>query len=730
VWAGVAVAVGVWFAGHYAPGSWLAAAAIVALAILGFVAIVRPALRSLWLYAVLAAVGAAHLWVDDSLRPASDIKYHSRTNTPVSVYGRIDAEPDVRARATLLTVAVDSIDYGDSVCVRTGQILVRLDDTIRVNYGEYLVLNGSLRPLPGARNPGEFDYAKYLRRRGIHAELVDADGPLIMGRADLRESGWTASVVAPLRHWITRHLSFHVHGSPGALLLGLLFGERRLLDHQLLRQFQDTGTLHLLAVSGSNVAVVIGVVWGTLALLRVPHLPRIITTLAALVLFCALSRNEPSVVRASVAGGLLLLGRSWHRATDPLNIWGGALLLILLVRPSQLFDVGFQLSFAAALGIILAIPLLGRHPRGNSWWARAARPIVALIGVSVAAQLAVTPILAANFNRVPLVTPLSNLVCVPAAGLATAAGLVTLLAAPIGGWVLSTLSAATWLFVQLLVESVAFFDRLHLPLWEMRTPGGLETVGYYVLLACTATVLLSPRRRRRAIFVAVLAANIWVWSGAFAGSSSFRMLVFDTGPGAVSALRWPNGRVWLLEQTAGRRSSQYRGTVLPFLRRSGWGEPDLILTLDPRTALATSGSIWPSAPRLISQSSPPDALEARGSSAAWTLHSLVDGDDSTLCGLRLQAPRWELIWLREFALIQRLQAFNRPCWVVVPELPPMPFSTPPIGRRLTIIEAARRPGHENRQFQAPAVQIMRTLTSGGILISDAGDSLRTESSIR
>lgn len=733
LWAGFAAAIGVWLAG-YRPDdpAWSLTAA--ALCIVLFV----PGLwsrpwRAVWPYLLLLFLAGSHLWVLRHVRPDIDLKYHTTSRAPVLLYGRVDAEPDVRPNLTLVYLAADSVRYPDSVRRRRGGVLLRLSPEQPVQFGDYLVASGELQPIDRARNPGEFDYAAYLARRDIHSELTGPDGPVIVGRDSTREINWTASVVAPLRAWIHNRINRHIHGEPAALVMGLMFGERKRLEFRTLRQFQDTGTLHLLAVSGSNVAVVIAVVWAALALFRIPRWPRTILTLIALILFCALSRNQPSVVRASVAGALVLLGHTWHRRIDPLNIWGGSLLLILLAAPAQLFDVGFQLSFAAALGIIVFAPVLARWPAGRRWHRRLARVLVSAVGVSIVAQLAVTPILASSFNRVPTVTPLSNLVCVPLAGLATAAGLVTLLLAPLGGVTLSLLSGATWFIARLLLAAVDFFDRLGLPVAAFASPSVYNVIFYYLAVILTAALVLRPQWWRRVVFGLLIMGNLILWPALWPGSHDPEIVVLDCGPSAVSLIRWPESEVWMVEQRVSRRSGHFARVVEPFLRRRGWKAPTYIWLLDGKRNAHTIRKQWPAA-HLVSTRPPHVAIpsvDSDPSGCTFQVEVTFGGDPPQPRALRISGPGGQVIWLAPEADVSLVGAPSpelRLCLVAA--APPQNLvnwtEAPPI----QVIASSYPHGPNKFASNLPNAHFMSTVSSGGIQISGLAKTLRTEPSIR
>src|SRR5438046_2500865 len=195
-----------------------------------------------------------------------------------------------------------------------------------------------------------------------------------------------------------------------ALLAGLLLGERTALPPELDEGFRRAGVYHVLAVSGFNVVLLAAAV---LALCRLARVGRRVSAVAAIVVvvgFAAVVGPEPSVLRAVVMAVLVLAALLLEREASVTNSLALAALAILAIRPGDLLDPGFQLSFAATAGIVAA-PM----PRGV---------IAGAIAVSAAAQLAVLPLTLTHFHHLSTIGVVVNLGVVPLAGVATVAGLL------------------------------------------------------------------------------------------------------------------------------------------------------------------------------------------------------------------------------------------------------------------------------------------------------------------
>jgi len=227
------------------------------------------------------------------------------------------------------------------------------------------------------------------------------------------ESGWLVQAADMVRGRIGDSLSGQDDRSAAALVSGFLIGDVRELAKVDSEAMRAAGLSHFVAVSGSNVALFLLVWWVLLApMVRGPG-RRAIGGIVGLALFGLITRWEPSVIRAATMAGLVLVGRA---AGVPVTIWtalGSAVSLVLVAAPELALDVGFQLSVAATAGVLAGSrALVGIGPR---WLALP-------LGVTLAAQLAVAPILLATFGKVPVWSPIANLLAAPLVTAATALG--------------------------------------------------------------------------------------------------------------------------------------------------------------------------------------------------------------------------------------------------------------------------------------------------------------------
>lgn len=282
-----------------------------------------------------------------------------------------------------------------------------LDDRLA---GEVITVRGELSP------PGPFE----LRQRHRHlAGRLRVD--VVMG---WRAGHGVTRVANDLRHTLDRGAA-SLSPRQRSLFMGLVLGDDRAQPPDLTEAFRAAGLAHVTAVSGQNVAFTLALVAPLLRRMRFG--PRLVTTLGVLALFAVLTRAEPSVLRATAMAGVAAYGAAVGRPTTGLRSLGVAVVGLLLCDPLLVSSLGFQLSVAGAAGIVVAARPLQRRLPGPVW-------LKAPLAVTLAAQVAVAPLLVAAFGSVALASLPANLLVAPAVGPVMAWGMAAgLVAGAVGG---------------------------------------------------------------------------------------------------------------------------------------------------------------------------------------------------------------------------------------------------------------------------------------------------------
>lgn len=536
-------------------------------------------LRSLCCILLCPTLGALKYRCDDAgslIAPLPSVR-----NT-VTLIGDVDDAPAVTGSRVRFTFHARAMlaDTVETSCNERGIVtFVSLgSDTSdgRLTYGSVLALRGVVESPPEAGNPGEFNPRRYYYANGItfmmrvrgagHARILAADG----GSAAMR------AVVFPVRGSVLSEIDRDIGGEEGEFLKGLLIGERSGLSPGVRRAFLDSGVAHILAVSGSNVAVVAATMLMVFSFLRIPRVPGRIMTVGVLVVYMLVTGSQPPVVRATIMALALLSGNALGRRVHPLNGVGLAALVMFAMDARQLFDAGFQLSFGAVVAILLLhgrLVVSIRHLRSGAMLGRFAQQVISLTAVSIAASLGTLPFTAVLFGRLSVVGFLANLVIVPVSEISVVLGMVSAALAPVNAWAAGAYAEVNRILLTFTLRGAEIASSVPWATVDTVEFQPVHALPYYAGLACLFCIGRPPLVRR--LFIAFLCGvnAVLFWpSPALTGSSSAecRITMIDVGQGDAILLQLPGGHDVLIDSGPPSRDGGPWGTpVVPLLKRLG-----------------------------------------------------------------------------------------------------------------------------------------------------------------
>ncbi|MFA5010178.1 MAG: ComEC/Rec2 family competence protein [Patescibacteria group bacterium] len=455
----IGILIGVAFSSKLALAS---VAVIISASLFGLVAILRPKpialATSIFCLAILLG-----WWRGQSVifhRPlVSDLD--SRT---AIITGQVVSDPDVIGNQQRLHLNVTSIDEEP----RSVKIMLTTWHLPALQYADQF--NGKIKfTLP--QNTDEFQYSNYLAKDGIYLTATQAGEFTQIPNSRRTILGTLYGV----KHWVNKVIHQFLPEPHGALLGGLLLGIKTDLPDDFRIALKNSGTSHIVALSGANLTIII-----TFMLFMLQRLPRRLVWLisgVAILGFVIMTGAASSVVRAAIMGWILLLAGLWGRHRSACNAILLATATMVLIHPLILFyDIGFQLSIAATIGLMYGASLFSRWPK----WLPSfiTQPLSATVG----ATIFTLPLIALYFGGVSWVTLGANLLIVPLVPyvmLVGCVGLAIFLIAPQLIWV----NVLVWPLSALMFGIINWFGHLPSAFVELPPIPIWMPILYYLLLS-------------------------------------------------------------------------------------------------------------------------------------------------------------------------------------------------------------------------------------------------------
>ncbi len=367
-----------------------------------------------------------------------------------SLSGFIDSQPELKDNYLQFIFRAQAMQKDKIKLSCCGKVVVKMDFSQKLTYGDNLILIGSLtRPYNfGAASQS---YKDFLARQGVYL-LMRLNDP----RQIIRRPGNSGSKLINNSFWLRAKMesiiSRDLTDLPAGILCAMVLGQKHGIPWLVNNSMIKSGTVHILVVSGFNVGIVAWIINLLFKIMRIPRKARITLVILFLLFYCLITGSTNPVVRATVMGAIFLAAYLFKRIPDIYNSLAIAALFILVINPSQIFDIGFQLSFLSVLAIVYFYPKLEVLIHLKGCRNKILRFISQSCLVSFSAWLGTLGIIAFNFRIIAPVTVLANILIVPLATIITLCGFALLLSGLICPALAYLISVPTSMLINLLLN--------------------------------------------------------------------------------------------------------------------------------------------------------------------------------------------------------------------------------------------------------------------------------------
>lgn len=474
-------------------------------------------------------------------------KYKKYDNKNISIEGTIISD-------------IEEKEYNYTFTIRTKDdyFLVNLKknkEEISLEYGDKLQISGEYQEPNKARNYKGFDYKNYLKINKIYGIIrVDLYTNIIIKHQ--KNLSNFKLLIHKIREKLKENIQELLTKETYALGIGILIGDNSRINEKIVEDFKNSNLSHMLAVSGAHINYVVLTVSILFTKKRAGIKAQRVVTIMMMLFFMELTQMTSSVVRAGISCIIYMLASLLYRKADVINAMAISTLLILLNNPFKLFDIGFQLSYAGTLGIILFCKLIN-IPIKNKLLKYLKDSII----ISISANIFIIPIMMYQFNTISLTFILSNLLAGPLLGISIILEIIVLLISFMSINIAAIPAKVLNILLILIINIANWFSNIEISKIYVITPQIISIVAYYLI--CAAIIL---KQKNRKIIVIIMLTVLIV--NFFPTPKKLRINFIDVGQGDSTLIRTETNKVILIDSGGSTASSSFdvgNKVLLPYL---------------------------------------------------------------------------------------------------------------------------------------------------------------------
>ncbi len=495
------------------------------------------------------------------------------------VYGKVNNIELIKEERIVFNIKTDSLFLNGKKTVMKISLIASLREAIsnvnqkyrEIGVGNYLECRGNIFRARNERNPGEFDYEDYIQQRGFSGLLIinNADNVKII---DNKIEPFGNAVFNARKVIDEQILSLH-NKTTGGFLRGLLLGDRSMIQYEIENEFVNAGVVHVLSVSGLHVGFIILIF--IFLFKRFNVYTRFALTFTGLLIYVIITYFQAPVTRSAIMGLALLSAPLTNRSPNNINSLSLAAFVILIFRPDDLFDPGFQLSFSAILAIIIFYPPFSKFIYKLNIKFELLKDILLFCAVSLAAQIGTLPFTLVYFHKLSIVALFANMFVIPLSGMIVGLGILTIAIGTIYSWFGSVFASANELMTYVLFYLVELFGKLNfsfIPINQFSLYDGI--IFYFILIFLYLNWKRLTTVKSKIIVVSfsilTLAVLFSLDNKVLLEEKKLSIVAIDIGQGDSFLVKFPNGETALID---GGDATKYfdngERVIKPFLERMG-----------------------------------------------------------------------------------------------------------------------------------------------------------------
>ncbi len=409
---------------------------------------------------------------------------------------RIDEPPIEKTKSYKADAFVEQVIHNDSIINCGGKLLLYFSKdsaTAKLHYGDKIIINKTLQIVKNNGNPGAFNYSRYAAFQQTFHNLFLNEKDWVS--TNQHQTNWFKKMVFKSQQKILATLKKNISGNKDetGIAEALLIGYKEDLDKDLVQAYSNTGVVHIIAISGLHLGLIyVMLVWlfAKIPFLKRTKLLNVILILTCLWLFSIITGASASVLRSAVMFTCIAIGKNFFRQASVYNSLAASAFIMLCYNPYFLWDVGFQLSYLAVIGIVLfEKPIYSWIYIKNKWLDK----VWKLISVSLAAQLLTFPICIYYFHQFPNLFLITNIIAVPLSSIILFAEIILICLAWIpfvGEWLGKLTNWLVWIMNKI----VLWINDLPFALWDKIAANSFTTSFLYAVVIGFAFWLMNKSK--------------------------------------------------------------------------------------------------------------------------------------------------------------------------------------------------------------------------------------------